>query len=336
MGVTMRMGSYMLFDSFYMIRDKILNLPHEIKIELTYVCNKNCEFCFNNNILSENKSISELDTINLKDLLIRMKSRGIKRVRFTGGEPLMRKDLIDLLKFSKSNGFIIKLNTNADMLTSENIRQISHYCDEILFSLHDTNIHQIKQLANKIKYAKKQGCVTKISTVATMSNIKKFETFLNIIKDIEPAFWYWNYPIPIKRELITWNDILLLGKCIKNNKLRKTKVMGIRFPLCNIDTSLKKQITGCKNCGPYDHLVVNPKGEIHLCNSFNVNLGSSNDDIVDIWRNHPLIKEFKNHSILPEDCRTCEKLEDCYGGCRYSAYLHSGKIEASKHPLMER
>lgn len=327
---------YILKDFMCMARDRFLKFPHEIKVELTYRCNQNCDFCFNKNV-NKNKPYMEMDKSTIFFLLKKIRKEGIRRIRLTGGEPLLRKDFIAILDYAKRIGLIVKLNTNGDLINSRNINKIKECCDEILFSLHDKKtLHDKMLISNMKKIA--NNISARISTIAIKENILDYETYLNTIKKINPDYWYWNYPIPNhnhKAEFINWQDIFILKKKIKETK-SKIKIMGIRFPLCKISSKDFKFITGCKNCGPYDHLVINPEGKIHLCNSVDIDLGNIfNDNILEIWRKNKLIQEFQNKKILPKECQDCKKADYCRGGCRYSAYLHAKKIKASKHPLME-
>lgn len=322
---------YRLYDYSVMLRDKLLNFPHEIKIEITYDCNKNCHFCFNSN--TTQGSIQETKETDFVHMINCIKQQGIKRIRLTGGEPTMSPDFLKILKYSKEIGLIVKVNTNGDLTNNKTISYLKKYSDEILFSIHDVDISFSK--INLMKQFVREGVIVKISTIGTKQNIRNFDSFNKIIKKINPDFWYWNYPIPHGKEMISWDDIHLLSKMISNNK-NKTKTVGIRFPLCDLDRSELKTIMGCTNCGPYDHLVINPFGEIHLCNSFDFNLGDANfRNIMKVWRHNTLVKKFKSHQILPSECQECSKLKYCNGGCRYSAFVNHENI-SSLHPLYKK
>lgn len=65
----------------------IKNFPKEIPIEVTLRCNLSCEFCFN----KDYRTKKELDTGSLKKIIDNISEAGIDAVRFTGGEPLLRK-----------------------------------------------------------------------------------------------------------------------------------------------------------------------------------------------------------------------------------------------------
>ena len=88
-------------------------LPNEVIIELTNGCNLECSFCMNNRRL---KNLTELHFTKVFSVLEDIKEHGIKAVRFTGGEPFLRRDLPDILRKAKSLGLYVILNTNSILL----------------------------------------------------------------------------------------------------------------------------------------------------------------------------------------------------------------------------
>jgi radical SAM protein with 4Fe4S-binding SPASM domain len=94
-------------------------LPH-IDIELTERCNNSCIHCYIN--LPENDSNaknSELSTDQLKDVLDQSAALGALSVRFSGGEPLLRKDFTEIYIHARKLGMKVKLFTNARLITDE-------------------------------------------------------------------------------------------------------------------------------------------------------------------------------------------------------------------------
>jgi molybdenum cofactor biosynthesis enzyme MoaA len=69
---------------------------NEIGIEITSECNLNCKFC-----KKKNQPISKIPKQTIFQILDQIKSLNIKAVRFTGGEPLIRKDLNEILTYAK-------------------------------------------------------------------------------------------------------------------------------------------------------------------------------------------------------------------------------------------
>ena len=83
-------------------------------------CNQNCVHCYAAG--QEQSSEEELSTREWKAILDKCRETGIPQVTFTGGEPTMREDLIELIDHAK--WFITRLNTNGIKLTGE-------YCEAL-------------------------------------------------------------------------------------------------------------------------------------------------------------------------------------------------------------
>ena len=92
----------------------------QLDIELTERCNNNCVHCYIN--LPENCEKSkkkELSTSQWKEIIKESSELGSLSIRFTGGEPLLRDDFIDLYLFTRSLGIKVVLFTNARLITKE-------------------------------------------------------------------------------------------------------------------------------------------------------------------------------------------------------------------------
>ncbi|MFC1517789.1 radical SAM protein [Candidatus Margulisiibacteriota bacterium] len=86
--------------------------PLLASLNITYRCNQSCSYCNTHNLKS---SAKELDTKELYKLLKELKDLGVCFLSITGGEPLLRQDLQQVLKYAKKLKFIINLNTNGSM-----------------------------------------------------------------------------------------------------------------------------------------------------------------------------------------------------------------------------
>lgn len=102
-------------DRFY---SKLAKLAHKNKFplkamfELTYRCNFRCIHCYN----APEKNKKELTANQVKDILTQLRETGCWHVGFTGGEPLIRKDIFEILEFAKVSGFRISLLTNGSLI----------------------------------------------------------------------------------------------------------------------------------------------------------------------------------------------------------------------------
>jgi radical SAM protein with 4Fe4S-binding SPASM domain len=95
-------------------------LLSSLDIELTERCNCDCMHCYINLPADDGNAIrSELSTEELQGILREAASLGCLRVRFTGGEPLLREDFADIYTFARRLGLRVALLTNATLITSE-------------------------------------------------------------------------------------------------------------------------------------------------------------------------------------------------------------------------
>lgn len=92
--------------------------PLSIDINPTSRCQLSCDFCW-----GPNHTLHEpINTIGWKNIIDFFASNGVKGIVFTGGEPLMRPDIVELVRFSKKRGLRTTLSTNTILLP-----QLAHY-----------------------------------------------------------------------------------------------------------------------------------------------------------------------------------------------------------------
>ncbi len=141
------------------------------RISLTNSCNLNCSYCSSNNEHAKNLSLEFY-----KNLIDALDIAEIEKIRFTGGEPLLNNDIIDLIKYTKSNVNIKDIAITTNGILFEN------FCDDLIesglnrvnFSLDTLNREVFKKLTGKdcldkvisnILLAKEKGLKVKINTV---------------------------------------------------------------------------------------------------------------------------------------------------------------------------
>ncbi|MEW6749025.1 MAG: radical SAM protein [Candidatus Micrarchaeota archaeon] len=90
-------------------RVDILSAPVRAYFEITQRCNLRCRHCY---VGSTKSSYDGMETSRVLRVLDELHDCGVIDVRFTGGEPTMRKDWIEILKYARRLGFAISFNTN--------------------------------------------------------------------------------------------------------------------------------------------------------------------------------------------------------------------------------
>jgi MoaA/NifB/PqqE/SkfB family radical SAM enzyme len=92
----------------------------------TYRCNYKCAMCDlpSKSPVKEGVIGKELNTAGMLGLIDQMKALGVLGVGFTGGEPLLRDDIIELLSYTRKLGMLTHLNTNGSLLSDSVIREV--------------------------------------------------------------------------------------------------------------------------------------------------------------------------------------------------------------------
>ena len=93
---------------------------------VTNKCNLNCEFCF-----GPEKGLEDFNKQEGFAKIDQFKRQGAEKLVFTGGEPLTRKDLVDLIRYAKEKGLYTILHTNGLLLTLDKLKELSKYLDQI-------------------------------------------------------------------------------------------------------------------------------------------------------------------------------------------------------------
>jgi MoaA/NifB/PqqE/SkfB family radical SAM enzyme len=163
--------------------------PSVIHWALTSRCNLKCGFCFayNGNELNTKRCFKIIDII---------KPLGIKKLVITGGEPLIRKDIIKIVNYAAKKGFNIRLDTNG-ILLPKFINRLKINSFGISLDGPDPKTDQLmrqhpKHFENVIKSLEKLKKTNKkviIHTLATKLNYKKIPEMTKILEKYKIFKW---------------------------------------------------------------------------------------------------------------------------------------------------
>jgi radical SAM protein with 4Fe4S-binding SPASM domain len=332
-----------------------LDLPAEVMIEVETRCNFNCQFCFNRtSFASSGHGIHGLETEYIKKIINSIKKSKVPRIRFTGGEPLLREDIFELIRYAKSKDLEVRLNTNGYLINSYSyIKEMTKYLDYVLFSLHSYNPkkdeeitgvkHSFEKKIRVIKWFRKAGIkIIRINTIATLENIKNLDKFYDLLKELRVDRWAVNRLIPVSKRDKSWKQeelSILIEKLIKikKDKIKNDIPMEIHIvnavPFCADDpVRLNSICSGGRSVDGHERFVVDPRGFAKPIYYMGKNIGDPLD-ILDCW-NHSFMKSLRNYEVLPKECKKCFFLEKCKGGNRFCAYIVNGSYD-SKDPLMD-
>jgi len=101
-------------------------IPLDGTLELTFRCNLKCIHCYCNLPTDDAKTKNrELTTREVFSILDQLKEAGCLFLLFTGGEPLLRPDFLDIYDYAKKNGFIITIFTNGTMVSQSFVNYLA-------------------------------------------------------------------------------------------------------------------------------------------------------------------------------------------------------------------
>lgn len=324
----------------------ISDVPEEVMIEIEARCNFKCEFCFNKISFAKNgRNIKRLDPVFVEKIIDEIAKAGIKTVRFTGGEPLLYPDIVDVIKYAKNKGLEVRLNTNGYLVNKKFVRKIKGAIDNVLIPIagwsnrEEENVTGIKDAMHKkisaIKLFKKSGIpVVRVGTVSTKSAIDNFYKIKKII--FELPIDEWELYRPIREESFSNEDVKKIVSMI--DKARKNSPMFISLansiPFCSVEEV--NLINSISSGALYDEghrrMVIDVRGFVKPHYYMDRNIGNPLD-LMSAW-NHPFMKKIRQLKFVPKECQKCLFVKKCCGGSRYSAQLANGSY-SSDDPLAD-
>ncbi|MGC8727653.1 MAG: radical SAM protein [Elusimicrobiales bacterium] len=328
-----------IFNNVLKILKPVLSCPNEIVFELSNKCLLDCEMC-----VKKNKK----DSLNLKTIfkaIDRAWDIGVKNIRFTGGEPLIYPQIVDLVKYSKNKGFYTIINSSL-LCDRSLIKEIASFVDDILVSVHGFDEESEFEITNKrffkkkilnVNYAIKNIKRVRIGSVITRKLIDNFEKYL-IVLPSEIKVWELYRPMVGKNFLISnpefdlnMKDYKKLLIKIKNSKTRYKICIANPIPFCSFNSQEKNFLLGGVFDDGYTRIVMDSKGYFKPSYYIDINLGT---EISESWNNN-LLKRITWKRKVAERCERCLWFLKCLGGSRYASYEKNGSYQ-SDDPLIKK
>ena len=175
----------------------------EVCLFLTLKCNQNCRYCH------RFLGIHEVSFEDNKRIINKIAEDGIKNMTFTGGEPLLYPNIIELVKLAKEKGLKVKLITNGSVLANNpKMREIYNYLDSITFSIDSCDNEINEKLGRSYKHAENIKTVLEslkgkelnvnINTVVSRVNIEKLEELGQFLREYKINAWRIFKFIPLR------------------------------------------------------------------------------------------------------------------------------------------
>jgi radical SAM protein with 4Fe4S-binding SPASM domain len=316
--------------------------PLVVEFEITRGCNLLCKHCFAS---AGSKMKYELDTNEAKHIIDQISEMGTPVICFTGGEPLLRKDFFELLKYTRKKGMGAVLLTNGTLMTKDKAKKLKDAgIDYVRISLdsYKANTHDwlrgvpgtFDETVNGIKNCVEAGIKTGVGSVVIKENQHEVEKLIDLAVELGccDITTCRLFPLGLGKSftdrMLTFEEMeeienLLLKKSEEYiNKIFINPLTLSSRRMHGFAKTIADAVGGCP--AGISVCAITPDGEIKPCTIFSLKVGDlRKQSFFEIWKTSKVFGELRNRSLLKGKCSKCEFKYSC-GGCRATAYGFSG------------
>ena len=318
--------------------------PLWLLAELTYRCPLQCPYC--SNPLDFARSHDELSTAEWIEVFRQAREMGAAQLGFSGGEPLVRQDLVELIAAARGLGYYTNLITSGIGLTEE---KIASFADagldhiQISFQAADEEVNNLlagsqKAFAHKLEMAravKKHGYPMVLNFVTHRHNIDNIDQIIRLCIELEADFvelatcQFYGWAELNRAGLLPSKEQLVRAERITNEWRDKLAAENHPCKLIFVTPDYyEERPKACMNGWGNLFLDITPDGTALPCHSARqlpVEFPNVREHSIEyIWRDSFGFNRFRGYDWMPEPCRSCDEKERDFGGCRCQAFMLTG------------
>ncbi len=319
--------------------------PYSLLAELTHACPLQCAYCSNPIELQAREL--ELTTSDWKRVITEAAKLGVLQIHFSGGEPLMRQDLEDVVAWANQNELYSNLITSGIGLTKKRIQALTQAgINSIQISLQDSDDDSMAPVVgskflqpklNACSLVRESNIPLSINIVIHKHNIERLESMVlqavqhgaSRIEIANVQYYGWaflnrNFLMPSKDQVLLAQDLVVRLR----SRFAHIEIIYVR---CDY---LEDEPKPCMGGWGRLHLTVDPTGLALPCPAARViktlKHPSVNDfSLFDIWFNSDSFNAYRGDSWMMEPCKSCDRKNIDFGGCRCQAYLYTANAHST-------
>lgn len=338
-------------------RECLMDRPEKISFmyEVSGRCNLRCVFCYNTWKMNSETPKAELSTRQTLNLLAKVTDEtGCNDISLSGGEPLMRDDIFEIISFIKKKNVKVSLISNGTLLKEETIdRCLSCGVDVFQVTLLSDKPELHNRLSGGQAFDKVIEAILNIrkrnGTVYTFfvglaDNIHTFKGTLelNVLLGVQnvalgrftpggSGLKGWDKLMP-SPEMI--DEALGIGDEMSRKYRIAVSVSTPILPCLNKISRYKNVRFSFCSVGNKEHSLfgIDPEGNLKVCSHSPYSLGNLLEKPFDHLIKNQFLRDFSQ--TVPPFCRDCPELSICRGGCRSSAHVCYGSL-AEEDPYLK-
>lgn len=311
-----------------------------ISWNVTRACNLKCKHCYRD---AGKKDSNELNTEEARGLLGEIARAGFKIVILSGGEPLARADIYELISCARSFGLVPVLGTNGTLIDKETAQRLKEAglkragisLDSVDSKVHD-EFRQVKgawlKSVDAMRACKSIGLEFQVHTTVTRYNREGVEKITDLACEIGACAHHIFFLVPtgrgkeIEESVISPEDYeTLLRGILKKQKNTTIELKPVCAPqFIRIAKQLNLSLRFQRGClAGISYCCILPDGDVHPCPYLPLRLGNVRElKFSAIWQENQILKELRSLDYKGK-CALCGYKDTC-GGCRARAYHYSG------------
>jgi pyrroloquinoline quinone biosynthesis protein E len=312
--------------------------PLALIAELTHRCPLHCVYC--SNPLELNTRANELPTEIWAKVFQQAADLGVLQADLTGGEPLTRPDILDLVKAARKADLYVNLITSGMPLDEPRLAKLVEAgLDHIQLSFQGAQEGTANEISGTKAHAQKlrvlewfshHRVAVTLNFVIHRRNIDQIEEMLKIAESstatrVEFAnvqYYGWAFAnrehlLPTRPQLDRSLEILKSAADRLRGKIRIESVVPDYYA---------KYPKPCMGGWGRKLMLITPTGDALPCHAAQVipNLHFDNvqqQSLREIWETSESFQKFRGEAWMQEPCKTCDRRTQDYGGCRCQAFL---------------
>ena len=326
--------------------------PLALLAELTHRCPLRCPYC--SNPIELERTSNELSTETWCRVIAEAAAMGVLQIHFSGGEPTARRDLEAFVACAAENGLYTNLITAGVLLDQARLeRLVAAGLDHVQLSFQDSEApggdriggfaggHEKKRaVAAMVRAA---GLPLTINAVMHRQNLDHLEQVIELAVALDADrlevahVQYYGWALRNRAALMPSRD--QLDRATAMVDAARARLEGRLAIDYVVPDYYARRPKACMGGWARRFFNITPDGKVMPCHAAGT-IGElafervSDRPLADIWRDSPAFQRFRGTHWMPEPCRSCERREIDWGGCRCQALALTGDA-ANTDPACE-